>query len=99
MPKFQTFIKATLIEILLCIKIWFTYDFFFFFLSDVTVLGICVKTKSYATPLYISVAIVTLYVLMAIVRVGPLVTWYALAEVTCKDMLEFRFHKVNKNII
>lgn len=74
MPKFQTLIKATLIEILLSIKIWFTYDFFFFFLSDVTVLGICVKTKSYATPLYISVAIVTLYVLMAIVRVGPLVT-------------------------
>lgn len=61
------------------IPIWFAreigiYDFFFFFLSDVTVLGICVKTKSYATPLYISVAIVTLYVLMAIVRVGPLVT-------------------------
>lgn len=61
------------------IPIWFAreiriYDIYFFFLSDVTVLSIRIKTKSYATPLYISVAIVTLYVLVAVVRVGPLVT-------------------------
>lgn len=46
----------------------------FFFLPDVAVLRVWIKTQSDATALDVCVAIVTLDVLVAVVRVGPLVT-------------------------